>query len=244
MKTTKIYGRKEIRSLPRKKLKLTTFGKIVALSGSIILIIGVISIVKRKEEIEITDVIDVIDVTTSEKMTSLKIEDLESILEIDNKLLEEVPEVPEIQIKKVEKENYKIPLDENILDFLKVTTDYYNLDYYLVLALIRHESNFNANAIGNNESYGLMQIHKINHDWLKDELNIENFLNPYDNIEAGCHMLSDLFNKYEDENKVLMAYNFGETGASRQWEQGINNTDFTNKVLETKYLYSLGKEVD
>lgn len=240
MKKTKIYGRKEIRSLPRKKLKLTTFGKIVALSGSIILIIGVISIVKRKEEIEITDVIDV---TTSENLqiASLKIEDLENILEIDDNLLEEVPEV---QIKKVEKENYKIPLDENILDFLKVTTDYYNLDYYLVLALIRHESNFNEKAIGNNESYGLMQIHKINHDWLKDELNIENFLNPYDNIEAGCHMLSDLFNKYEDENKVLMAYNFGETGASRQWEQGINNTDFTNKVLETKYLYSLGKEVD
>ncbi len=239
MKKNKVYGRKEIRSIPKRKLRLTTFGKVVVLGSSIAIIISIISVIKGKEELQI------IDVTTSEKVQpAVSIEDLENVLDTKEKQVELSEEVKEVTIVETVQETYKIPLDKDILEFIKDTSSYYNLDYNLVLALIRHESNFNEAVIGNNESYGLMQIHRINHNWLKDELNISDFLDPYDNIEAGCHMLSELFEKYEDETKVLMAYNFGEAGAKRQWEQGINNTDFTMKVLETKFLYSLGKEVD
>lgn len=41
-----------------------------------------------------------------------------------------------------------------------------------------------------------------------------------------------LFEKYEDPEKVLMAYNMGETGAKRLWDKGIYETDYTNKVIK------------
>ena len=44
-------------------------------------------------------------------------------------------------------------------------------------------------------------------------------------------ILRKLFEKYEDPELVLMAYNMGEDGAKTLWEQGIFETNYTKSVL-------------
>jgi soluble lytic murein transglycosylase-like protein len=105
------------------------------------------------------------------------------------------------------------------------------------MALIHQESTFNPDIISNTNDYGLMQINKVNHEWLTEKLGVTNYLNPYENIIAGMHILEDLFNKYENHSKVLMAYNMGEYGASNLWEQGIFQTQYSNKILELAATY-------
>ena len=58
------------------------------------------------------------------------------------------------------------------------------------------------------------------------------FTEPYGNVRAGMFILRKLFEKYETPEKVLMAYNMGETGASRLWEQGIFEINYSKSVLQ------------
>ena len=50
-------------------------------------------------------------------------------------------------------------------------------------------------------------------------------------------MLKDLFNKYESAEKVLMAYNLGETGAKNLWEKGVYETDYSVKIIKSALQY-------
>lgn len=125
-----------------------------------------------------------------------------------------------------------VPLDLSLQQFIFTMCDAYKVDYALVMAVIQKESNFETLKISTSNDYGLMQINRINHDSLKQTIGVENFLNPYENVKAGIYMLRCLFEKYKAPNKVLMAYNLGETGASRLWEKGITETPYTNAVFE------------
>lgn len=107
----------------------------------------------------------------------------------------------------------------------------YNLDFTLVMALIQHESSFDPNVISSTNDYGYMQINAINHDWLTKTLAVTDYTDPYQNIRAGVFVLRKLFERYQDTNMVLMAYNMGENGASRLWEKGIFETDYTESIL-------------
>ncbi len=125
-----------------------------------------------------------------------------------------------------------VSMDEDLQEFVFYLSTAYEMDFTFVMALIQHESCYDASAISATNDYGLMQINTINHPYLKETLGITDFLNPYDNIRGGMFILRKLFEKYEEPNKVLMAYNMGETGASRLWEQGIFESNYSNSVLE------------
>ena len=86
----------------------------------------------------------------------------------------------------------------------------YNIDFALVMALIQNESSFDPAVISTTNDYGYMQINKMNHQWLTDTLGVTNFIDPYQNIRAGVFVLRKLFERYEDTNMVLMAYNMGK----------------------------------
>ena len=107
----------------------------------------------------------------------------------------------------------------------------YNIDFSLVMGLIQNESNFDPTTVSGTNDYGYMQINKVNHKWLKKVLGITDFTDPYQNIRAGVFVLRKLFERYQDTNMVLMAYNMGEDGAARLWKKGIYSTDYTEKVL-------------
>lgn len=107
----------------------------------------------------------------------------------------------------------------------------YNLDFTLVMALIQNESSFAPSVVSATHDYGYMQINEMNHQWLTDTLGVTDFTDPYQNIRAGVFVLRKLYERYQDTNMVLMAYNMGENGASRLWEKGIFETDYTQSIL-------------
>lgn len=107
----------------------------------------------------------------------------------------------------------------------------YNIDFCLVMAMIQQESGFNANSISRTGDYGLMQINQMNHEQLTETLGVTDYLDPYQNIRAGVFTLRKLFERYQDTDMVLMAYNMGENAASCLWGKGMFKTDYTQSIL-------------
>lgn len=123
------------------------------------------------------------------------------------------------------------PLDEGTQRFIFYICKGYNIDWTLVLAVIEQESNYQSDLISDTGDYGLMQINQVNHEWLNQTIGVTDFLDPMWNIRSGVFILRKLFEKYEDPELVLMAYNMGEDGAKTLWEQGIFETNYTKSVL-------------
>lgn len=125
----------------------------------------------------------------------------------------------------------EVGIDEDLQEFIYCLSYGYNIDFPFVMGLIQTESTFNSDIVSSTNDYGLMQINTVNHEWLQEKLGIKDFLDPYQNTRSGIYILRNLFEKYEDPAKVLMAYNLGETGAKKLWNQGIYETDYTRKVF-------------
>lgn len=134
------------------------------------------------------------------------------------------------------------PLDckmpEEQQEFTYYLCNGYNIDFSLVMALIQNESSFDPEVISKTNDYGYMQINQINHQWLTDTLGVTDFTDPYQNIRAGVFVLRKLFERYQDTNMVLMAYNMGESAAARLWEKGIYSTDYTEKILSYQMQFN------
>lgn len=139
---------------------------------------------------------------------------------------------------------YDIPLSEELQYYTYIRcVDLGIAEYYeLILATMWQESNFNPELISNTNDYGLMQINKCNHDWLSKELNITDFLDPYQSIDAGTHIFASLLLKYEDPHKALMAYNFGEAGARKHWDRGIYTSSYSSAIA-VKQEQILNKDI-
>lgn len=131
-----------------------------------------------------------------------------------------------------------VPMSEKEQEFVFYLASGYNIDFTLVMALIQHESNFQADVVSNTHDYGLMQINKINHEYLTETIGVTDFLDPYQNIRAGMFTLRKLFERYQVTDKVLMAYNMGENGASRLWEKGIYETSYTESILSIQQQFN------
>lgn len=125
-----------------------------------------------------------------------------------------------------------VPMDEDLQEFVFYLSAAYEMDFTFVMALIQRESNYNPDVISKTNDYGLMQINEINHPYLQEQLGITDFTEPYSNVRAGMFILRKLFEKYETPEKVLIAYNMGETGASRLWEQGIFEINYSKSILQ------------
>lgn len=125
-----------------------------------------------------------------------------------------------------------VSMDEDLQEFIFYLSQAYEMDFTFVMALIQRESSYNPDVISASNDYGLMQINEINHPYLQEQLGITDFTEPYGNVRAGMFILRKLFEKYETPEKVLMAYNMGETGASRLWKQGIFEINYSKSVLQ------------
>lgn len=130
-----------------------------------------------------------------------------------------------------------VTFGEDLQEFTYYLSAAYDIDYTLVLAIISKESAFMPDGISSTNDYGLMQINACNHEWLTEELGITDFIDPYENIKAGLFILRGLFEKYDSTSKVLMAYNMGENGASKLWEQGIFESNYSKDVLQKQETY-------
>ena len=88
--------------------------------------------------------------------------------------------------------------------------------------------------------YGLLQINKVNHEWLKKKYRTADMLNPYQNVFCGIKIIGTYVKKYKgDINKALMAYNMGDYGAKKAWQNGITSTRYSLKIMELKDKYEV-----
>ena len=82
--------------------------------------------------------------------------------------------------------------------------------YTLVMAVIKRESNFNAQAVGDGgNSVGLMQIQERWHYGTMEELGVTSLYNPIDNVRVGVAILKSHFKNSDNTYYVLMKYNGG-----------------------------------
>ena len=120
-----------------------------------------------------------------------------------------------------------IPLSYELQEVMQQACEDYGVPYALALAIAECESSFNLDA-DNGTCWGLMQVHPINYDRLRG-LGIE----PTDyegNIVAGVLLIGELLDKYGDQHKALMAYNCGEGGAAKLWQQGYYSSQYSRHV--------------
>ena len=136
-----------------------------------------------------------------------------------------LPEAPDL-------EYFNIPISHSLQRYIFEICADEQLPVSLILAMIEHESQFNADIISSTDDYGLMQINTINHQWLKEEYRCADMLDPYQNVFCGIQIVSSYLEKYNgDYHKALMAYNMGDYGARKAWENGVKTSTYSEKIV-------------
>lgn len=94
---------------------------------------------------------------------------------------------------------------DTVLSASRMVADSLNLDYLILLSIIRVESGFNRKA-RNGSSVGLMQVHLRYH---RNKFGNSDALNPYSNIFVGASILKDCMDRWRNTNKAFRCYNGG-----------------------------------
>ena len=132
---------------------------------------------------------------------------------------------------------YDCPLSHDLQDYIRTLCGNYGVPMSLIIAMIDVETSFRPNAISRTNDYGLMQINIINHEEFRQEYDITDFLDPYQNVFCGITMIAEYYNRYCDVNRALMAYNLGVTGAKRLWDKSIFRTSYTDEINAAMEVY-------
>lgn len=132
---------------------------------------------------------------------------------------------------------YDIPLSNSLQRYIYEICADEGVPVTLVLAMIEYESKFNPEVVSFTNDYGLMQINTVNHEWLEEKYRIADLLNPYQNVFCGITIIGGYIEKYDDYGKVLMAYNMGDYGAQKAWENGVTSTSYSTTILNLMQKY-------
>ncbi len=124
----------------------------------------------------------------------------------------------------------------------------YELDFYLVKALIHEESWFRAGIRGPAGEYGLMQITKAAaSDFAARKgfppIGDDRLLEPELNVEIGCWYLKQSIEHYRDSPQpvlfALLRYNAGESRADEWLKRALSNSPPPGELPEDYYLSSV-----
>lgn len=108
-------------------------------------------------------------------------------------------------------------------ELVKKYSERYDLDPFLVLAVIKAESSFRNTAVSHKNARGLMQITEKTGEWGAEKIGLKNYtadmlFDPETNINIGCWYLSRLYDQFGDTDLALAAYNAGSGNVSRWLE--------------------------
>ncbi|MHB8110063.1 MAG: lytic transglycosylase domain-containing protein [Syntrophorhabdaceae bacterium] len=113
----------------------------------------------------------------------------------------------------------------------------YDLDYRLVLAIMKVESNFKNEAVSRRGARGLMQINPSSAKMIARESGVEVkgakcLHEPEKNIKMGVSYLSKLNDMFDNIVSALHAYNAGPGRVKKPVsEEKVKTTSFTRKVM-------------
>lgn len=141
---------------------------------------------------------------------------------------------PEIEAQAPDPFYHDIPLSPELQDFVRAEAERRGVPLELILAMMDQESDYRANIISGTNDYGIMQINKINHEWLREILGITDFLDPEQNIRCGTYMIGELLAKYDgDLHRALTSYNRGEGGANEYYSKnGTYESSYSRSIIE------------
>lgn len=163
-----------------------------------------------------------------------------------------------IDYKSIKNQILKKTYKQEYTEYVKKYSKEYDVDEYLIYAIIKAESNFNQEAVSHREAKGLMQLmYSTAEDIAKRvdiEINEENILEPDININLGTKYVSMLIQKYGNVNLALAAYNAGSGNVDGWIEKGtlkadgsdIENVPFTetnNYVRKILRDYKIYKQI-
>ena len=133
---------------------------------------------------------------------------------------------------------FDVPLSHSLQKYIYEICADENVPVTLIYAMIEHESEFDPEIISETDDYGLMQINAVNHDWLEDDYRCADMLDPYQNVFCGVKIIGKYVSKYDNDlARALMAYNMGDYGARKAWENGITKTSYSTTILELMQTY-------
>lgn len=120
---------------------------------------------------------------------------------------------------------------DEIISIVDKYSSKYGVDKNLVLAIIKHESNFDPNVVSSAGAKGLMQLMDFNSE-------AYGLTNPFDidqNINAGVQHIKSYLDLYDGNVELaLMAYNAGPGTVSRR---GVNSIDDLYKMPQETQNY-------
>lgn len=125
---------------------------------------------------------------------------------------------------------YPLPHSEIVF----AMADEYDVDPYLVFAIIRAESKFQTAAQSPVGARGLMQIMPATADWIAAQMNLENFQaedlhEPAVNIRMGCWYIKNLNTEFKGSIPLeVAAYNAGRGNVSQWVKEGQWDGDPAN----------------
>lgn len=125
-------------------------------------------------------------------------------------------------------------LKRDFVAYLVATAQDYEVDPLLVLAVMKVESTFRADAISYAGAYGLLQVKPVA---AKEVAKVfgspvvtnNELLDPYHNVQVGVQYLSYLKRMFrKDRARMLSAYNLGPTLVRRT---GLQSSRYSRKVM-------------
>jgi soluble lytic murein transglycosylase len=138
-----------------------------------------------------------------------------------------------------DREPYRYPLA--FWELIQKKAQERGLDPYLVVALIRQESLFDARARSPAAALGLMQLIQPTATRVAKQIGIavpsqEMLFDPEVNLTLGTQYLKDLLARYSNNRqKAIAAYNAGESAVDR-WEREILTDDIEEFVERIPYV--------
>ena len=128
-----------------------------------------------------------------------------------------------------------VPMCYEYQDYMRTYCAAYECPYPLALAVAEVESHFDMDAVGAAGEVGIMQLNPgpENTYWINLEAETnQDPTTPAGNIVCGVYLLGAHLVNYGDTEKAVMAYNMGNAGAERAWENGVTSTEHSEKVME------------
>jgi len=134
--------------------------------------------------------------------------------------------VATLGFKWIGKTLYPLNYQEHIIKY----SDKYDIDPFLVAAIIRVESKYYTYAMSSKGAMGLMQILPTTGKWAAEEIGITNFnnemlYNPEINIEIGCWYISKLLKQFNNNIRLIVAAYNGGSGNVSKW---LNDPEYSS----------------